>query len=157
RRDRAGRQRGLPMNPAGALWRRLVASLPFALTNAQERVWQEIRVDMAEPYPMDRLLQGDVGSGQTIVAALAVLTAIESGYQTAFMAPTEILAEQHLSTLGGLLRPLGVEIALLTNSVKGKARGALLAGAASGELRCIVGTHALVQEGVRFKRLGLVV
>jgi ATP-dependent DNA helicase RecG len=157
RRERAGRQRGLRMNPAGALWRRLAASLPFELTSAQERVWREIRVDMAEPYPMNRLLQGDVGSGKTVVAALAVLTALESGYQAAFMAPTEILAEQHLRTLAWLLRPLGVEVALLTNAVKGKARASLLAAAASGELRCVVGTHALVQEGVRFKRLGLVV
>src|SRR4029079_10791374 len=91
------------MNPPGALARRLLASLPFALTPAQERVWREIRLDMAEPYPMNRLLQGDVGSGKTVVAALGVLTAVESGYQAALMAPTEILAEQHLMTLGPLL------------------------------------------------------
>ena len=157
RRQREGRQRGLSMNPPGALWRRLVGSLPFALTAAQERVWQEIRTSMAEPYPMNRLLQGDVGSGKTVVAALAILTALESGYQAAFMAPTEILAEQHLLTLTGLLRPLGVEVALLTNAIKGKARSGLLAAAADGGLGCVVGTHALVQEGVRFKRLGLAV
>ena len=115
--------------------RRLCQSLPFSLTGAQERVWREIRTDMAEPYPMNRLLQGDVGSGKTIVAALAVLTAIEAGYQTAFMAPTEILAEQHLLTLGGLLRPLGVEVALLTNAVKGKARTALHRGDGGGRRR----------------------
>ena len=157
RRQRQGRQRGLSMSPAGDLGRRLLDSLPFRLTGAQERVWREIRTDMAEPYPMNRLLQGDVGSGKTIVAALAILTAIECGYQAAFMAPTEILAEQHLLTLGGLLRPLGVEVALLTNAVKGKPRRELLAAVASGALGCVVGTHALVQEGVRFKRLGLVV
>ena len=157
RRQRQGRQRGLSMKPEGALARRLCQSLPFSLTGAQERVWREIRTDMAEPYPMNRLLQGDVGSGKTIVAALAVLTAIEAGYQTAFMAPTEILAEQHLLTLGGLLRPLGVEVALLTNAVKGKARTALIAATAEGAVGCVVGTHALVQEGVRFRRLGLVV
>jgi len=157
RREREGRQRGLRMNPAGTLCRRLTGSLPFALTAAQERVWREIRTDMAEPYPMNRLLQGDVGSGKTVIAALAILTAIESGYQAAFMAPTEILAEQHLLTLAGLLRPLGVEVALLTNAVKGKARAGLLAAVAGGELGCVVGTHALVQEGVRFKRLGLAV
>ncbi len=120
-------------------------------------MWREIRIDMAEPYPMNRLLQGDVGSGKTVIAALAILTAIESGYQAAFMAPTEILAEQHLLTLVGLLRPLGVEVALLTNAVKGKARAGLLAAVAGGDVGCVVGTHALVQEGVRFKRLGLVV
>jgi ATP-dependent DNA helicase RecG len=157
RRQREGRRRGLSMNPPGALWRRLAGALPFALTAAQERVWQEIRADMAAPYPMNRLLQGDVGSGKTVLAALAILTALESGYQAAFMAPTEILAEQHLLTLTGLLRPLGVEIALLTNAVKGKARAGILAAVAGGQLGCVVGTHALVQEGVRFRRLGLVV
>src|SRR5262249_21678375 len=151
RRQREGRQRGLRMSPPGALRGRLLAALPFSLTAAQERVWREIRTDMAEPFPMNRLLQGDVGSGKTIVAA------IESGYQAAFMAPTEILAEQHLLTLTGLLRPLAVEVAVLTNAVKGKARAALLAAVAAGDLGCVVGTHALVQEGVRFRRLGLVV
>ena len=157
RRHRQGRQRGLAMNPPGALAQRLLQSLPFALTGAQERVWREIRTDMAEPYPMNRLLQGDVGSGKTVVAALAMLTALEAGYQAAVMAPTEILAEQHLLTLRTLLGPLGIEVALLTNAVKGKTRAALVTSAADGELRCVVGTHALVQEGVRFRRLGLVV
>jgi len=157
RRQRQGRQPGLAMNPPGALARRLLASLPFALTPAQERVWREIRLDMAEPYPMNRLLQGDVGSGKTVVAALGVLTAVESGYQAALMAPTEILAEQHLMTLGQLLAPLGVEVALLTNAVKGKARERVRAGAADGSLACVVGTHALVQGDVAFRRLGLAV
>jgi len=112
---------------------------------------------MAAPYPMNRLLQGDVGSGKTVVAALAILTAIEAGYQTALMAPTEILAEQHLMTLTRLLEPLAVEVALLTNAVKGKARERVLAGVAAGEIVCVVGTHALVQEAVRFRRLGLAV
>jgi ATP-dependent DNA helicase RecG len=145
------------MNPPGALARRLLASLPFALTPAQERVWREIRMDMAAPYPMNRLLQGDVGSGKTVVAALAILTAVESGYQTALMAPTEILAEQHLMTLTQLLEPLAVEVALLTNAVKGKARERVGAGTADGSIKCVVGTHALVQGGVRFRRLGLAV
>jgi len=157
RRQREGRRRGLSINPPGIMWRRLASSLPFSLTAAQERVWQEIRIDMASPYPMNRLLQGDVGSGKTVVAALAILTALESGYQAAFMAPTEILAEQHLLTLGGLLRPLGVDVALLTNAVKGKARAGVLGAVAEGHQGCVVGTHALVQEGVRFRRLGLVV
>jgi ATP-dependent DNA helicase RecG len=157
RRQREGRQRGIAMNPAGALWRGLLGSLPYALTRAQERVWREIREDMAQPYPMNRLLQGDVGSGKTVVAALAVLAAVESGYQAAFMAPTEILAEQHLLTLRRFLAPLGVEVELLTNAVRGKGRERLLAAASDGTMGCVVGTHALVQEGVRFRRLGLCV
>jgi ATP-dependent DNA helicase RecG len=157
RRQREGRQRGITMNPPGALSQRLLGSLPYALTRAQERVWREIRGDMAQPYPMNRLLQGDVGSGKTIVATLAILTAIESGYQAAFMAPTEILAEQHLMTLRGLLDPLEVRLELLTNAVRSKARERLLAATADGTVGCVVGTHALVQEGVRFKRLGLCV
>jgi ATP-dependent DNA helicase RecG len=157
RRQRQGREPGVAMNPPGALVRRLLGSLPFALTPAQERVWREIRLDMAAPYPMNRLLQGDVGSGKTVVAALAILTAIEAGYQAALMAPTEILAEQHLMTLTGLLEPLEVPVALLTNAVKGRARADVLERAAAGEIGCVVGTHALVQEGMRFRRLGLAV
>jgi len=120
-------------------------------------VWREIQSDMAEPYPMSRLLQGDVGSGKTVVAALAALTAIEAGYQAAIMAPTEILAEQHLMTLGRLLEPLGVRAALLTSAVKGKARVEAAAAVESGEAGCVIGTHALVQGAVAFKRLGLAV
>ena len=157
RRHREGRRRGLAMNPPGALVRRLRASLSYTLTSAQERVWGEIRTDMAEPYPMSRLLQGDVGSGKTVVAALAILTAIESGYQAALMAPTEILAEQHMMTLSQLLEPLGVRVVLLTGAVKGKARQAAAAAAETGEAGCVIGTHALVQGGLGFKRLGLAV
>jgi len=157
RRQREGRQRGVSMNSPGTLWKRLVSSLPYALTAAQERVWCEIRTDMAQAYPMNRLLQGDVGSGKTIVATLAILAAIESGYQAAFMAPTEILAEQHLITLKNLLGPLDVRVELLTNAVRSKAREALQAATADGTLHCVVGTHALVQEGIRFRRLGLCV
>jgi ATP-dependent DNA helicase RecG len=157
RRHREGRRRGFAMNPPGALVRRLRASLPYALTAAQERVWGEIRIDMAEPYPMSRLLQGDVGSGKTVVAALAILTAIEAGHQAALMAPTEILAEQHMMTLTQLLEPLGVRVVLLTGAVKGKARQEAAAAVESGQAGCAVGTHALVQGGVAFKRLGLAV
>ncbi len=156
-RSRTTRARGIAMNPRGELARRLRAALPFRLTAAQERVWSEIRRDMASPHPMHRLLQGDVGSGKTVVAALAVVTAVEAGYQAAVMAPTEILAEQHLMTLEQLLAPLGLPIALLTSAVKGRDRAARLKAAAGGELACIVGTHALVQEGVEFRRLGLAV
>jgi len=157
RRQREGRRRGLAMNPPGGLARGLRASLPYTLTAAQERVWAEIRADMAEPYPMSRLLQGDVGSGKTVVAALAILTAIEAGYQAALMAPTEILAEQHLMTLGRLLEPLGARAVLLTSAVKGKARQEAAAAVASGEAGCVIGTHALVQGAIAFKRLGLAV
>jgi len=157
RRQREGRRRGLALNPSGSLVRRLRASLPYSLTAAQERVWSEIRSDMAEPYPMSRLLQGDVGSGKTVVAALAALTAIEAGYQAAIMAPTEILAVQHLMTLGRLLEPLGVRAVLLTSAVKGKARVEAAAAVESGEAGCVIGTHALVQGAVAFKRLGLAV
>jgi ATP-dependent DNA helicase RecG len=157
RRQREGLRRGLAMNPRGSLVRGLRASLPYSLTSAQERVWSEIRTDMAAPYPMSRLLQGDVGSGKTVVAAFAALTAIEAGYQAAIMAPTEILAEQHLMTLGRLLEPLGVHTVLLTSAVKGKARLGATAAVESGEAGCVIGTHALVQGAVAFKRLGLAV
>jgi ATP-dependent DNA helicase RecG len=157
RRHREGRERGISLSPPGALAGALLAALPYRLTGAQERVWREIRTDMAAPYPMNRLLQGDVGSGKTVVAALAVLTAVEAGHQAAFMAPTEILAEQHLLTLTGLLAPLGVRLALLTNAVRGAVRSARLRAIARGEVDCVVGTHALVQEGVAFARLGLAV
>jgi ATP-dependent DNA helicase RecG len=157
RRHREGREPGLSLNPRGDLAAALRAALPYRLTAAQERVWQEIRADMASPYPMNRLLQGDVGSGKTVVAALAVLTAVEAGYQAAFMAPTEILAEQHLLTLTALLVPLGVRIALVTSAVRGGARAAARRAVAAGEVDCAIGTHALVQEGLAFARLGLAV
>ncbi len=156
-RSRATRARGIAMNPRGDLGRRLHAALPYSLTAAQERVWGEIRRDMAAPFPMHRLLQGDVGSGKTIVAALAVLTAVEAGYQAAVMAPTEILAEQHFMTFRQLLEPLGVPVTLLTSSLVPRERTARRAALAGGETPCVVGTHALVQEGVEFRRLGLAV
>jgi len=145
------------MSPRGDLVRRIRASLPYSLTAAQERVWEEIRRDMAAPHPMHRLLQGDVGSGKTVVAALAVLTAVEAGYQAAVMAPTEILAEQHFMTFRQLLAPLGVGVSLLTSSLAPRERAARRAALAAGELAVVVGTHALVQEGVAFRRLGLAV
>jgi len=156
-RSRMARERGVAMNPRGDLVARLRATLPWKLTAAQERVWEELRRDMATPYPMHRLLQGDVGSGKTVVAALGVLTAIEAGYQAAVMAPTEILAEQHFMTFRHFLEPLGVPIALLTSSLTPRERAARRAALAAGDTACVVGTHALVQEGVEFRRLGLVV
>ncbi|PYM80511.1 MAG: DNA helicase RecG [Candidatus Rokuibacteriota bacterium] len=156
-RSRTTRQRGVSMRPRGELLGRLRASLPFSLTAAQERVWDDIRRDMAAPYPMHRLLQGDVGSGKTVVAALAVCAAVEAGYQAAVMAPTEILAEQHLATFRRLLEPLGIGVTLLTSGLKGRERSARRAAIAAGEIGCVIGTHALVQEPVEFKRLGLAV
>ncbi len=156
-RSRTTRARGIAMSPRGDLVRRLRAALPYTLTGAQERVWEEIRRDMAAPHPMHRLLQGDVGSGKTVVAALAVLTAVEAGYQAAVMAPTEILAEQHFMTFRQLLEPLGVGVSLLTSSLSPRERAARRAALAAGELPVVVGTHALVQQGVAFRRLGLAV
>ena len=156
-RSRTTRERGISMKPSGDLVARLRTSLPYQLTGAQDRVWDEIRRDMAAPHPMHRLLQGDVGSGKTVVAALAALTAIEAGYQTAVMAPTEILAEQHFMTFRQLLEPLGIAVTLLTSALKPRERKARREAIASGEIPCVVGTHALVQEGVAFRRLGLAV
>jgi ATP-dependent DNA helicase RecG len=157
RRQRQGRRPGHAIDPAGDLVARLVASLPFELTRAQRRVWEEIRADLARPVPMNRLLQGDVGSGKTVVALMALLTAMEAGYQGVLMAPTEILAEQHLGTVRALLGSLDVPVALLTAGQKGRDREAALRAAQTGEARILVGTHALIQEGVAFHRLGLVV
>jgi ATP-dependent DNA helicase RecG len=156
-KSRSARTRGVAINPRGDLVHRLKASLPYRLTAAQDRVWDEIRRDMAAPYPMHRLLQGDVGSGKTIVAAMAALTAIEAGFQAAIMAPTEILAEQHFMTFRALFEPLGVRATLLTSSLTAAERRQRRAAVAAGDIRCAVGTHALVQEGVEFRRLGLAV
>ncbi len=133
------------------------ASLPFAPTGAQRRAAQEILDDMAGKTPMNRLLQGDVGSGKTLVAAAGVYAAAQNGYQSVLMAPTEILAAQHADTLSGLLGPLGIRVALLTGSVKGAARKALLAAIAAGEADLVVGTHAVLSAGVAFRRLGFAV
>ena len=135
----------------------LHAALPFALTAAQQRVAAEIGADVGRAVPMHRLLQGDVGSGKTVVAALAAARAIDAGWQCALMAPTEILAEQHLKKLVGWLAPLGVTVAWLTGSRKGKAREKMMAQVASGEAMLAVGTHAVIQDQVRFARLGLAI
>ena len=135
----------------------LLAGLPFSLTAAQERVTNEITADIGRAVPMHRLLQGDVGSGKTVVAALAAARAIDAGWQCALMAPTEILAEQHLKKLVGWLAPLGVTVAWLTGSRKGKAREKMMAQVATGEAMLVVGTHAVIEEQVRFARLGLAI
>ncbi|QDQ26221.1 ATP-dependent DNA helicase RecG [Chitinimonas arctica] len=142
---------------AGEMAGRLTDSLPFGLTGAQQRVLAEIRHDMASPHPMQRLLQGDVGAGKTIVAALAALDAIEAGYQAALMAPTEILAEQHYKKLSTWLAPLGIEVAWLAGSLRPKAKLAAIAQVESGAARLAVGTHALFQESVAFAQLGLAI
>jgi len=139
------------------LTRALLARVPFKLTRAQERVWREIAHDLKRAMPMQRLLQGDVGSGKTIVAALAALQAIESGRQVAFMAPTEILAEQHLRKLQGWLGDVGIEIAWLSGSLPARKRRKAIEALASGEAPFAIGTHALFQEGVAMPRLGLAI
>ncbi len=158
RAQAARRQQGAPvLGNAGALTQAFVQALPFALTGAQQRVLEEIRADLKAPYPMQRLLQGDVGSGKTIVAALAATQAIDSGYQAALMAPTEILAEQHFRKIAGWLEPLGVHVAWLTGSLKKKEKDEARARIESGQAKLVVGTHALIQQEVEFARLGLVI
>ena len=139
------------------LYTELVATLPFQLTAAQQRVCAEIASDLARPVPMHRLLQGDVGSGKTVVAALAATICIDAGWQCALMAPTEILAEQHFRKLIGWLEPLGITTAWLTGNQKTKERRAMLALIESGEAALVVGTHAVIQEKVLFKNLALAV
>jgi ATP-dependent DNA helicase RecG len=131
--------------------------LPFELTNAQKRVIKEIRVDTATGKQMNRLVQGDVGSGKTIVAVMAMLLAMDNGFQACMMAPTEILAQQHYNGIKELLEKMGVPVALLTGSVKGKERKEILAGLADGSIPIVVGTHALIEDSVNFKNLGLAV
>ncbi len=161
---------GIEHDPSRALVDRFVGRLPFELTGDQQRVIDELIADLSQPIPMHRLLQGDVGAGKTVVAIAALLTAVQGGHQGAFMAPTEVLAEQHLASMRPLLdglvvtdegatlfdeRPLTVE--LLTNRVTGKERQRVLDGLATGEVDLLVGTHALIQEAVEFRSLGVVV
>ena len=141
----------------GSLIASFIHALPFELTGAQKRVWAEIERDLAEPRPMHRLVQGDVGSGKTVVAALAALRAVEAGKQAALMAPTEILAEQHFRKIVSWLEPLGIRTAWLTGRQKASEREASLQSILSGEAKLAVGTHALIQEDVRFKNLGLAI
>ena len=153
--------RRAPVLAPGTLVQRLRAALPFALTGAQERVAAEIAADLQRGHPMTRLLQGDVGAGKTIVAALAAAQAIDASYQAALMAPTEILAEQHFRKITQLLAPLldggEARIAWLTGSLKGSAKRAALAAIADGSAQLAVGTHALIQEGAAFARLGVAI
>jgi len=158
RRERAAlRAPQLQAVEGGTLHARLLAALPFGLTNAQQRVGEEIAKDMARRIPMHRLLQGDVGAGKTVVAALAAATCMDAGWQCALMAPTEILAEQHFRKLLGWLEPLGITTAWLTGTQKAKERRAMLALIESGEAQLVVGTHAIIQDKVKFKNLALAI
>jgi len=157
RSRRARSRQRAPRLADGALAKRLLASLPFAPTGAQRRVWDEIAADLARPQPMNRLLQGDVGSGKTLIAALAAAQAIGSGWQAAFMAPTEILAEQHHAKLRGPLESLGARVAWLSGSLKESAKREVRSRVAAGEVDLLIGTHALIEDSVEFAQLGLAI
>ena len=161
RRARRRRETGIPVAPDAGAVARTIESLPFRLTAAQQRAWAEIEADLTSAHPMSRLLEGDVGCGKTVVAFLAAVAAAKSGHQTALMAPTELLAEQHARTLRHLVQATGnqsgVHLALLTSSVPRAQADAVRADLASGAVDLVVGTHALVQESVAFRRLALVV
>ncbi len=148
---------GIAFNPTGRLTERLLSNLPFSLTSAQKRVIAEIERDMRADSPMNRLLQGDVGSGKTIVALLSMLKAVDSGYQAAIMAPTEILAEQHLRSIIQFTRTAGVKVVLLTSGLSKKERYTYYEAIKTGEADIAIGTHALIEQGVEFKNLGFVV
>lgn len=152
------REKGHIFETIGPLFNELYEKhLPFSLTNAQKKVLKEIRKDTLSGYQMNRLLQGDVGSGKTIVSVLTSLFAIDNGFQATIMAPTEILAQQHYEGVSSLLKPLPIKVAILTGSVKGKARKEILAQLESGEIHLLIGTHALIEDHVSFKNLGMVV
>ncbi len=157
RQKRIREVKSLPHSPLTPLRDRYIADLPFRLTAAQKKAVGEIKADMVGERAMNRLLQGDVGSGKTVVAVCALLTTVDSGYQGAIMAPTEILAAQHYENISRELKPLGVETVLLTSGLKGKQRQQILDRIASGEIGLVAGTHALIQEKVNFQRLGMVV
>ena len=148
---------GIPQNFEQGEVDDFILNLPFPLTNAQKRVVQEVLMDLKSPYRMNRLLQGDVGSGKTVVAAISLFASVSSGLQGALMVPTEILAEQHMESLTSLLEPVGVTCELLTSSVKGKRRKDILAKLKAGEIDILIGTHALIQEEVEFYKLGQVI
>jgi len=157
RRARLRARPGIPLHAEDAIRQLARYVLPFPLTGAQKRVVREIAADLASGRAMGRLLQGDVGSGKTVVAGLALLLAAKNGVQAALMAPTEILAEQHAETLSRWLKPAGVRLALLTGRVRGGERRRLLESLADGQIDVLIGTHALIEAPVRFRRLGLIV
>ncbi len=151
------RQKSRSLTKTGELTEKFVRNLPFSLTHAQQEVIAEIRQDMGRTFPMQRLLQGDVGSGKTVVAAIAALQAIDNGFQVAMMAPTEILAEQHFQRLSGWMEPLGLSVAGISGSMKKKEKDAALSMIQAGQTQFVIGTHALIQDTVRFANLGLVI
>lgn len=157
KKQKVSREKGISFKTDGLLTERLLESLSYGLTEAQERVISEIKKDMASPYPMNRLLQGDVGCGKTIVALVAMFVAVENGYQASLMAPTEILSEQHYLNIRGFIDDLGIDVCLITSGMKRADRGEKLRGIASGAISIVLGTHALIQDEVRFKALGLAV
>ncbi len=148
---------GISFKTDGVLVQKLLSLLSFELTRAQARVLAEIKEDLERPHPMNRLIQGDVGSGKTIVALLTCLYVVESGYQAAIMAPTEVLAEQHFLNLRRWLEPLGMKVALLTGSIKSSERGDVYERIRSGDVQLVIGTHAVIQETVEFHRLGIAI
>ncbi|MCJ7782418.1 MAG: ATP-dependent DNA helicase RecG [Desulfobacterales bacterium] len=148
---------GISFRTAGTLSQKLLNQLDFKLTRAQERVLAEIKADLQKPHPMNRLIQGDVGSGKTVVALLTCLFVLECGYQAAIMAPTEVLAEQHFLNLHRWVEPLGIKVGLLTSSVKSSEREDLYQRIRTGHIQLVIGTHAVIQEAVEFNRLGLAV
>ena len=156
-RQQLKREKGIAFPVSENLIEEFKKSLPFRLTNAQERVLREIAADMRKPEPMNRLVQGDVGSGKTVVAAAAAFFAARSGYQTAIMAPTEILANQHFRKFREFLSPYGVRIGFLTGSMTRKQKEMVYRAIKEGFIQVVVGTHALIQEGVEFRNLGLVI
>ncbi len=149
--------KGIQHQSDGLLIKQMLQQLPYTLTGAQQKVWESIKKDMECSYPMQRLVQGDVGAGKTLVAVLALLKAVESGFQAAMMAPTEILAKQHYQNLSELFSPLGIKIDLLSGSLTPVQKKHTLQGIATGEIQVVVGTHALIQEGVTFADLSLVI
>ncbi len=156
-RQHSDHHKAVTVNVDNKLEQQFLASLPFSPTNAQSRVMEEIRSDLTRPVPMMRLVQGDVGSGKTLVAALAALTAISSGFQVALMAPTELLAEQHANNFNQWFEALGISVAWLAGKTKGKARKAAIEVIKSGEAQMVVGTHALFQEAVEFHQLAMII
>jgi ATP-dependent DNA helicase RecG len=156
-RQEIRRDPGWAFEARGELIAKFQQSLPFALTGAQQRAWSDVERDLRQPSPMLRLVQGDVGSGKTVVAALAAVCAVEAGFQAAVMAPTELLAEQHARNFVNWLAPLGIKLTTLTSQQTAATRNRALAGLASGEAQIAIGTHALFQEGVEFKCLGLAI
>ncbi|MBW7956594.1 MAG: ATP-dependent DNA helicase RecG [Deltaproteobacteria bacterium] len=157
RRASIKRERGISLRPDGRLEKGLRKILPFTLTGAQERTLSEIRKDMAAPHPMNRLIQGDVGSGKTVVSLIASLMTAECGFQAAIMAPTEILAEQHYLFTKRFAEPLGLKPVLLTGSARKSERNRMLQSVSEGEAHLVIGTHALIQKDVKFRKLGLAV